>query len=184
MRSPLEPFATGHPGRFRFPVSVLLERRIRQRGRWSFPYWQVAGVVSGDGDSGQDPRRALVHEDDECRRYLWTGMWLELFRDGTESYWHNLKSSQPSLFVICSEHEDDADDRVPILVTADHDEAHAYLEGGDDVFAVSIPPFLYQMIERYVVDYYQPGEEKKRKRKHWKSEAPHGTPTPESSRKH
>ena len=96
-------------GGYRFPVSVIVERREIKRGLWSFPSWEATGVVAGER-SRAGSTKTPIHSDDQRQQYLWSGLTLEFFRDETESYWHNLQGSQPSLFVICREEDEDDDD--------------------------------------------------------------------------
>ena len=65
--------------------------------------------------------------------------------------------------------DDGEDEPVPFLVSLSFDEAHAYLEGDDTVFAVDIPAEMYRWIESFVLAHYCPQQLKKRKRKNWKS---------------
>ena len=112
----------------RIPVSVVLERRIARVGPWSQAQWEAVAAVAGEEVVGERGTATLVHEDDECRRYLWPGLVIELFPDGCESYWYNLLSERPTLFVVCFERDEEDDDEielVPALVTASQDEANA-----------------------------------------------------------
>jgi hypothetical protein len=51
------------------------------------------------------------------------------------------------------------------------DEVHAYLEGDEIIYAVEIPPELYQWSEAFILQHYVAVKKTKRKRKDWKSEA-------------
>ena len=64
-------------------------------------------------------------------------------------------------------HESPDGELTPFRVTADHDSATVCLESDDQVFAVPIPPEIYQYLERFVVAHFVPQERKKRKRKNW-----------------
>ncbi len=172
----------GEPaGGYRFPVSVIVERRQIRRGPWSVPSWEVTGIVAGEGFR-TERRKIPIHEDAECQRFQWSGLVLEFFRDATESYWHNLQGRRPSLFVVCYEQEDGGS-LEPVMVTADPHEGDAYLETEGTVHAVPIPPGLYRWLEQYVVDHYRPAERKMRKRKKWKENEQSGK-TPSSGRRH
>ncbi len=185
--SPVPPEETsfqpqGEPaGGYRFPVSVIVERRRIRRGRWAVPSWEVTGIVAGEGFK-TERRMTSIHRDEECQRYQWSGLILEFFRDATESYWHNLQGSRPSLFVICYE-EDDGASMEPILVTADPHEGDAYLETEGTVHAVPIPPDLYRWLEQFVMNHYRPAERKTRKRRKWKENEQRGK-TSSSERQH
>jgi hypothetical protein len=151
-----------------FPVSVIMQRgEVEHRG-WRTDRWEAVGVVAGE-NIDQEAQRALVWADQHTKQYLWSGFTLELFKDNAESYWYNLVSTKPSLFVVCrAEEEDDDEEQIaPFLITAAYDEADAYLEADDMVFSVPIPPEIHTWLERYVVENYVPRERKKRKRKNW-----------------
>ena len=157
-----------------FTVSVLLERGESSNGRWSEPRWEALAVVAGGqmaqaGQTGSGPVR-VDESADGCERFLWSGLRLELHKDSCESYWYNLLSEQPALFIVCF--SDDAAEQTeqeltPVLVTPGHDEAMAHLESDDVVFSVPMPEALHQAVERYVVAHYVPAHRKKRKRVNW-----------------
>ena len=90
---------------------------------------------------------------------------MVLYRDGAESYWHNLVGQHPSLFVICR--ADGKGEIAPFAVTADYDEAGAHMEADDTVFAVPIPPEIHRWIEEYVIANCHPTPPVKRQRKRW-----------------
>jgi hypothetical protein len=46
------------------------------------------------------------------------------------------------------------------------DEAHAYLEGDEQVYSVPLPAQLYQWVEAYVLTHYVALKKTKRKLKH------------------
>ena len=161
-------------GALRIPVSVLLERRLARVGPWSQVQWEAVAVVAGEEVVSERGEATLVHEDDECRRYLWPGLVVELFPDGCESYWYNLLSERPSLFVVCFERDEDEEgetELVPAIVTASQDEANAHLESDDPVYSVPMPEKIVEWVERYVVDNYEPEVRKKRKRRDWAKES-------------
>ncbi len=151
-----------------FPVSVLMERRLSTMGQWTQPQWEAVGVVAGEAVS-RVPKRTQVHKDDHRTQYLWTGLRVELYKDGCESYWYNLLSDNPRLFVVCYQ-QDEADDEVelkPALVSVNQDEVNAHLESDDPVFSLPMPDKVHQWVERFVLTYYQPEIKRKRKRKDW-----------------
>lgn len=150
------------PGRM--PTTVIL-KSTPSSSPWIDQVWDAVGVVVGDhqltGDQGQDGL------------FYFTGLQLELFVDEAESYYHNLMSPNPSCYVVARIDEIDGsvdDMPVPVFVTLSFDQAHAYLEGDDQVFAVPIPPELYRWTEAFVLHYYAPEKKYKRKLKNWKPE--------------
>ena len=158
----------------RIPVSVVLERRIARVGPWSQVQWEAIAAVAGEEVVDERGDATLVHEDDDCRRYLWPGLAVELYPDGCESYWYNLLSERPSLFVVCferDEEDEDGTELIPAIVTASQDEANAHLESDDPVYSVPMPDKVVEWVERYVVENYEPEVKKKRKRKDWAADS-------------
>lgn len=150
------------------PVSVLMERRLATVGQWTQPQWEAVAVVAGE-ELEAARRRTHVHHDDACDQYLWTGLKVAIFKDGCESYWYNLVSGKPRLFVVCfmeDEHDDDLELK-PVFVTANQDEANGHMESDDPVYSVPMPEEVRQWVERFVVTHYEPEVKRKRKRKDW-----------------
>ena len=152
----------------RHTVAVIMQRSQVQQGQWSVPSWRAVSVVAGDHLVGKGAGQTPIHEDDRHAQFLWSGFTLELYQDLAEDYWYNLTSESPSLFVIC--HESPDGDLTPFRVTADQDSASGCLESDDQVFAVPIPPEIYQYLEQFIVAHYVPRERKKRKRENWSPE--------------
>ena len=154
------------------PVTVMVECRQARVGQWVEDQWQAIGVVAGEDVNTIESSTTLVHEDDTCRRYLWTGLTLTLYRDACESYWYNLMSGKPYLFVICyvDEDEEGEESLVPALVTADQQEATGHMETDDRVYSVPMPEQVHEWLERFVVTHYIPAQKKKRKRQEWAKE--------------
>jgi len=132
------------------------------------PSWRAVSVVAGDHLVSKGAGQTPIHEDDRVAQFLWAGFSLELYRDLAEEYWFNLTSENPSLFVIC--HESPDGELTPFRVIADQNSASGSLESNDQVFAVPIPPEIYQHLEQFIVAHYVPSEQKKRKRKNWSPE--------------
>ena len=173
-----EPATPSHPQPDHFPVSVVMERRVKRRDQWSFVEWHAVGVLSGT--DGEAPSRQLIHSDDECQRFRFSGFNVRLHKDDAEAYWNNLMAERPALFVVCREEEEgeEGDDLDPFLVTANYDEIIGYLEVDDQVFSVPLPPDIHHWLERYVVNNYVPPQRKKRKRANWKQHTDDSTPEP------
>ena len=170
--------AVNSPDCERLPVSVLVERQLASNGRWTQYQWQCISVLCVHEAATDESGCTLVSEDPDnnASRYVWSGMQIELFKDGCESYWYNLLSEEPYLFVICF-HDQDLDDDEdpaalePVLVTPNQDEANAHMESEDLVFSVPMPEQIIEWVERFVMDHYDPVIKKKRKRKDWVEES-------------
>lgn len=147
-------------------MGVIVER-FPSDSPWLQYRWDVAGVVSVDENTADDFR--LINELEDRQQYLFTSLTILLHKDECESYYHNMKSPQPGCFVVARRDEEDENSAPqPFLVTLSFDEAHSYQEGDDLVYAVPIPPELYQWTEAYVIEHYAPEKRKKRKRTDWK----------------
>ena len=58
--------------------------------------------------------------------------------------------------IVLAHAADDNDQPRPFKVSMSFDEAHAYLEGDDQVYTVDVPPELYRWTEAYVIANYFP----------------------------
>ncbi len=149
-----------------FPVAVILEKYLIERAFWSLPEWRLYGIVAGQSVAGGELKCKQVRNEPGAEQYLWRGLQLRLHVDGCESYWLNLIAEKPVLYLVC---EDESEDGLLhlLLITADCDEASAYLEGEGRVLQSQIPPEIYKSIEAFVEKNYHPEPMQKRKRKRW-----------------
>jgi hypothetical protein len=154
-----------------FNVGVVLELRYLvlvggfRQPSWSLGEVAIQGESVASSDAGVVRQKMMIEKNEDCERFLWTGLILSFYKDGGESYWHSLVGEQQQIFVVCQEDEDDG--LCPMLVTADYDEAMAYQEADDTIFSCPIPPVIYQTLERFVLENYAPQQKKRRKRKDW-----------------
>ena len=146
-----------------FPLSVILESRPSTNA-WAKERWQAVGVSVG---AAAESEVRQISEQAEVRRYLYPGFKVSLHLDECESYYFNLMSERPRCFIIAD--VDDSGRPTPLLVSLSFDEAHAYLEGDRDVYAVDIPPELYRWTEAYVLANYVSERKTKRKLEDWKA---------------
>ncbi len=152
-----------------FPIAAILEKYLVERAFWSLPEWRLIGLVAGEEVNGNELRCQQIRNEPGAEHYLWRGLKLQLHLDGCESYWLNLSSDQPVLYLVC-EDESEGGPLQPLFVSADCDEASAYLEGEARVLQAPIPPEVYKAIEAFVLDHYRPEQLKKRKRKAWRDD--------------
>lgn len=133
----------------RHPLSLVLSRKWRQSGQWHFPKWDIVVVLpqhTTSNSDGLDCRH--VHTGEDGEHFLWSGLWLEFFRDSLQSYYQNLTGMQPSLFVLC--HDDDVNTGlVPITISANHADAEGHMES--DGIVLSTP--LVTPFSGWVADY-------------------------------
>lgn len=149
-------------------ISVIMEKRPSNHAWVNFTY-QAVGVVAGEYPQEREVKK--IYEQDGLERYLFSGLSLQLYVDECESYYHNLMSPQPGCYIVASEPETLDEMPEPYLVSLSFDEAHAYLEGDEQVYAVEIPADLYRWTEAFILMHYVATKKTKRKLKNW-SEQP------------
>ena len=86
-----------------FPVSIIVAFQNTCDNRWESGYWKVTGLVAGGSAGGNGIHRQPLHAATEGTQYLWTGLSIELHRDDAESYYFNIISDTPRVFVICNQ---------------------------------------------------------------------------------
>ncbi|MCG6967131.1 MAG: DUF3305 domain-containing protein [Chromatiaceae bacterium] len=147
------------------PVVVILERRIAT-SRWADYVWSAAGITVGRGTGGTDRLPHLIREDQNTAYFAVEGLEVALYVDECESYYYNLISDAPQAYVLAHAADDSAQPQ-PFRVSMSFDEAHAYLEGDDQVYAVAVPAELYRWTEAFVIANYFPEKKRKRKLRDW-----------------
>ena len=153
-----------------FPVSVLLDYVATPDNRWQDGRWAVTGVVATAGKGEHNRVKcAPLHPGSDDRQVLWSGFSVDLFKDDVESYYYNIVSDTPRIFVICNTEDDTS--LKPLMVTLSYDEASSYMESDEAVESVAMPVELYRYVEQFVLEHYLPQKKKKRKRDNWKEAA-------------
>lgn len=158
----LDDFDAELPGHMN--VAVLMEKQPSTHPWAEFRY-QALGVVVDDDDTERSVKK--VFQDGEIEHFLVTGLRLQLYPDECESYYHNMMSPEPGCFIVANQPDDSTEMPLPYLVSLSFDEAHAYLEGDEQVYSVPIPRELYQWAEAYVLTHYIAEKKVKRKLKNW-----------------
>ncbi len=149
-----------------FPVSIIVAFQNTCDNRWESGHWKVTGLVAGGQPAKRGVHRETLHAGNGDAQYLWTGLSVKLHGDDAESYYFNIVSDTPKVFVICSRKE--GEPLQPFIVTLSYDEAASYMEGDEAVESVAMPAELYRWVEQYVLEHYVPEKRKKRKRDNWK----------------
>jgi hypothetical protein len=169
----LEDFNTRLPGKL--PVSVIMEKRPSNHAWVDYTY-EAVGVVSSD--NLREDQTTLIYQTDGIERFLISGLFLQLYADECESYYHNLMSPKPGCYIVANEPETLDEMPEPYLVSLSFDEVHAYLEGDEQIYAVEIPPELYKWAEAFILTHYVATKKTKRKLKNWKEQTPEGSTNP------
>jgi Protein of unknown function (DUF3305) len=149
-------------------LAVIMQRR-NARSRWAGVIWEPVSVH----ESGE-PRGAarLLMRQDDTEQWLHPGFELAIHRDEIEGYYLNVSTGSPRVFVLWRMEEDqgdldaaregqDAARGVPLQVTASYEEGGRWLDGGQSVDSVTMPPAIFGWIGEYVEQNYRP-EPKKR----------------------
>ena len=135
-------------------LAVIMQRRTTDN-RWQSVVWQPWAVLESDEPAGQP--RCLVNQPG-LEQWLHTGFELAIHRDETEGYYLNVSSGSPRIFVLWRMEEDAA---LPLQITASYYEGGRWLDGGNSVDSVTMPPAVFAWVGAYVETNYQP-EPKKR----------------------
>ncbi|WP_455235117.1 DUF3305 domain-containing protein [Thiogranum longum] len=152
-----------------FRVAVIMERRPVTGNRWIDHSWRAMGVTLETQNAAPAQPRTIV-DGENARQVLYGGYSVTLHKDECESYYHNLMAPRPRCYVVARPGAND-EAPVPFLVSLSFDEAHAYLEGDEQVYDVDVPAELYRWTEAFVLKHYVPEKRRKRKRKDWRQEA-------------
>jgi len=135
-------------------LAVVMRRRQTQ-GRWAGEQWQALAVVPDSGDHA-GPRCIVAEESAE--QWLYPGLELLLRKTDADGYYLNVSTREPKVFVLWRE---EGGRGVPAFVTASYSEASSWMEGGEQVDPVPMPPELFAWVGEYVELNYRP-EPKKR----------------------
>lgn len=141
------------------PLAVIMERLVI-KNRWCSEKWCVHGVVL-DSSERPAPERVLFEDAQQCL-VLFPGRRLALYRDEAEGYYLNLSSPQPKVFVAWRREETLAQ---PAMITVSYHEAARWLDAGEQVDGVAMPPEIYRWVGEFVEAYYRPQPAKQERRR-------------------
>jgi len=144
-----------------FPVSIVMQRRAIQH-RWQSDVWGPVAVLSGAGEG--EPR--VVAEAAEATRWLYPGMEIMLRVADADGYFLNVSTSEPCIFVLWRMEGERA---VPAHLTVSYSEASSWMDGGEEVDRVPMPPDIYAWVSDFVVRHYRPQPKKKIRPQSFKS---------------
>lgn len=149
-----------HPTRY---VSIVLRRQAVTNpaaARWqSYRHVPVAALMSGP--SGESAQSEPTHIDggDTCDTRF-DSFAVTLFPDEAEGYYLNVSSPEPCVFFSWRMAEDDKP--YPFQATLSYNEAGRWMDGGEQVDRVAMPPELFVWAGEWVEHNYQPEVKKKR----------------------
>ncbi len=129
-------------------VAVVMQRRALDN-RWQSEVWEPLGVLSGYEGSAEP--RVLVEQAD-VKQWLYPGFELVLRPSEAEGYYHNVSSAEPCVFILWRMQGENA---VPQFATASYDEASRWMDGGEKVDRVPMPPELFLWVGEFVERNYR-----------------------------
>jgi len=142
-----------------FLVSAVMLKQESQHP-WGESLWSLSGLVPGLSTT------ELSQIELQGELHIWPDLALKLYPLHCDSYYHNLSSKQPNVYIVCARDEVSGAPK-PQLLTVDYDEAASYMETGEEVFNAALPEQLCMWLEAFVLTHYQPEKQKKRRRKKW-----------------
>ena len=131
------------------PIAVVMQRRA-SNSRWVDHVWEPWSVLSRY--EGESAVRQLV-ADEKVAQWLHPGFELELHKDEAEGYYLNVSSQDPRVFVQWHLDEGNAQ---PLQLTVSTEEASRWMDGGQPVDGVRMPPELFAWVGAYVEANYRP----------------------------
>lgn len=162
----------------RYPVALLLSRNWKFAGQWRYPHWEIVSILPAantavNTDDIPQMQYRHVHTAESGDHYLWSGLWLEFFRDAMQAYYQNMTGARPSLFVLCNE-QDETPGLAPISISASHGDAEAHMESDGIVlvtpltapFSGWLADFLLQRQSLFENQLAQLHKDKKGKHRH------------------
>lgn len=136
----------------RYPVSIVMSRKWHRSGQWHFPKWDIVAILpyhTTPNTNGVNCRH--VHKGDDGEHFLWSGLWLEFFRDSLQGYYLNLAGMQPSLFVLCYDNDTETG-LAPLIVSANHADAENHMEIDGIVLSTPLLVPFSTWLANYILD--------------------------------
>ena len=140
-----------------WPAAVIMER-MAITNRWASEKWEAKGVVRDTAPRGA-PALVIVRQE-KLTQMLFPGHVIKLHRDEAEGYYYNISSPQPKVFVLWRMEDDVAK---PQFVTVSYHEGSRWLDSGENVDGVQLPPELMPWMAEFVDLYYKPEPKKPKK---------------------
>ena len=128
-------------------VAVIMQRRTVQN-RWQSEVWEPAGVLP---EQPQGAPRMIV-DSGATTQWLYPSYDVFLRKSEAEGYYHNVSSAEPCVFILWRMEGGQA---VPQFVTLSYDEASRWMDGGESVDRVAMPPELFAWVGEFVEKNYR-----------------------------
>lgn len=145
------------------PVGVVLAREAIDHP-WQDHQWRLAGLLPGTDKKADWSELA---SGPGWTQYHAATLPLELYVKEAEAYMVNLQNTEPVIYAVLHESEDEEDEH-PIyvhLITASPFEAQDYLDSGEvQVESISMPEQILSLVTDFVEEHHVEEKFKKRKR--------------------
>ncbi len=140
-----------HPA---FELAVVMQKRTIDN-RWQSEVWEPVAVLE---DARCDAGQGKMATDDGCERWVFRKLPLRLRREEAEGYYLNITTQKPRVFVMWQIENHCA---IPQQVSASYNDACTWLDAGEQVDSVAMPPELYQHVSAFAREHYRPQPKKR-----------------------
>jgi len=137
-----------------FELAVVMQKRVINN-RWQSEVWEPVAVLA---EADCEAEQGEVFADGEAERWVFRGMRLGLRREEAEGYYLNISTQAPRVFIMWQVEGDRA---TPQQVSASYNDACTWMDAGENVDSVAMPPELYDVVSAFAREHYRP-EPKKR----------------------
>ena len=125
--------------------------------RWQSSAWRLAWVCPADALAGADGQSASPDAMDRTAN----DTFIEIHRDESEGYWLNVTAAEPSIFVLWR--ADDGEPPQALAATLSYHEAGRWMDGGQNVDRVPMPPEMTAWLTDWVNRTYEPQQRKRQR---------------------
>jgi len=145
----------------RFDVCVVMQKR-EVNSRWQSEMWEPVAVLP-DGAHERVPGHVsgtarLVSESDGVERWIFPAMPVVLRREEAEGYYLNISTPQPRVFVMWQLQDERG---VPLEVSASYNDACSWMDAGEQVDSVAMPPDMYDSVSEFAREHFRPQPKKR-----------------------
>ena len=137
-----------------FELAVVMQKRPIEN-RWQSEIWEPVAVMP---EADCDAEQGEVFADGDLVRWVFRGLRLGLKREEAEGYYLNISTQEPRVFVMWQIEDERA---VPQQISASYNDACTWMDAGEHVDSVAMPPELYDEVRTFAREHYRP-EPKKR----------------------
>lgn len=137
-----------------FNLAVVMQKRPINN-RWATDVWEPAAVLT-DASAGAEPERVVAA--DGVEQWVYRGLELTLRREEAEGYYLNVSTQQPRVFVMW---QPEGERGVPQRITASYNDACTWMDAGEHVDSVAMPPEVYEAVSAFAREHYRPQPKKR-----------------------